>query len=549
MLNGVGVVAATKRKIKPGKEFDGYFPAPGYADPILTPDGNNEMTIDRFIPQIVRMYQSDTGKIAVVLKQGTLESTLKSIFDFIYGHIQYKQDSPYEEQIRRPARSWADRQSGVDCDCYTVFISSILTNLKIPHYLRMTAYSKVRGYQHIYVVVPKKGNSNMSDKTQYWTVDPVLDGFNVEKPYLRKRDRLISVSPVGVGLNGFPIRMLNGNNEPVFASRTDLVEQDVYYSPILDTWALKGLDGGFYIEGDSKRRYVAPLNGDDYVFINTGVGVDGLFKKIGKVAKKVGKAAVKVATKVALPMAASIIPGGSAILKAGESIVGAVKNSGVAKAVSSVVSAVKPAVNSAASQVQTQVNNLVSEAGQPFSAAVNTVSQAAGIDTEKLVSQVAKAAGVDVSAIKGNIAAANKAMVTSIASVDKKLNDGLIASNKATIMSLATMDKSVKDKISEFGNNFGSELKKMLEADATISEIVKNVDKISLEALKSTANIQKQQTAIEAQTSELIESGKAETIKDEQFRTEQRNTNRIIIIVLVAIAVLLLYVTIKQSKS
>jgi hypothetical protein len=294
MLNGVGVVATSKRSIKPGNEFNSYFPKPQFSDPLFTPNGENEMTIDRYIPEIVARYNSDTANIANVLKQSSLEATLKALFEFIYKHIQYKLDAPHEEQIRRPARTWFDRKTGVDCDCYTVFISSILTNLNIPHYLRMAAYNPSRGYQHIYVVVPKIVNSNVSDRNQYYTVDPVMDAFNAEKPFLNKKDKAMSFA-LSKGLNGFPIRMLNGD----FSSRQPVVYKDIYFHPGLDTWSLKGVDGGYYLEGDYNRRFIEPLHGLGFLpAIMTGIKVGaGLFKGAKKLfgRKKKKKNAAPVA--------------------------------------------------------------------------------------------------------------------------------------------------------------------------------------------------------------------------------------------------------------
>jgi hypothetical protein len=459
MLNGVGVVATSKRPIKPGFEFENYFPRPGYGDPILHQNGSNEMTIDKFIPQVVKQYLSDTEKISVVLKQNTLEATLKAIFDFIYTHIQYRQDSPMEEQIRRPARSWADRHDGVDCDCYTVLISSILTNLRIPHYLRMTAYNSQRGYQHIYVVVAKKAGTNMNNKSDYYTIDPVMDRFDQEKPFLKKRDRLMQAAGFGAGLNGFPIRMLNGVGEIVFANRTPLVQKDIYFNPMLDTWALKGLDGAYYLRGDYNQRYIEPLNGDGLGFIDTALKV------------------------------------GTGVFKLGKSIFGK-KRKKKAPA--------KPAA------IAPQTAALTAAAA--FNPMVNTAAQAAGINPDVI-------------------------------------NNKIVASNKATVMSLSAMDKGMKDRIDLFGANFSTGIKKVLDNGLSLQDVIKNVDKISLEALRATTGIKEQQITIDERTNELLEVNKTETLKNEQFRNEQRNMNRITTIVLVSLGVMLLYIVLRQKQS
>jgi len=283
MLNGVGVVASKKRNINLSNAYDAYFPTPSYSDPILVHQGDNLMTINRFIPEVVNKYSSDTQKIAELLKKETIEATCRAIFNFVYKNIQYSPDSPFEEQIRRPARTWADRVQGVDCDCYTTLISSILTNLRIPHYLRMAEYNPTRGFQHIYVIVPKDP-SNL--KGSYWTIDPVLDRFNEEKkPFTKVHDKIMKpIDALNVGVNGFPVRMLNGG----LSLRSPFVYDDVLYSPELNTWGLRGIDGGIYIEGDPNRRYVEPLNGLGVGWLSTALSVGKkLFKGAKKVIKKI----------------------------------------------------------------------------------------------------------------------------------------------------------------------------------------------------------------------------------------------------------------------
>ncbi len=268
MLNGLGLTASKPRIIQPGHEFDSLFPAPHRTDPYLSYNGTNEQTLLRYIPEVVKQYQTDTAKIALYLKREKLADTLRAIWEFVYRHIQYKPDSPFEEQIRRPARTWADRHNGVDCDCYTVFISSILTNLRIPHYLRMTAYSSRKGYQHVYVIVPKHSGANLNKRNEYWTLDPVMDAFDAEKPYLYKKDKLMLGFPKN-GLNGLPIRALNG--EIPFASRSKLAYGRVFYHPGLKTWALKGIDGVYYIRGNPNARYIEAYATNGLGFITTAL--------------------------------------------------------------------------------------------------------------------------------------------------------------------------------------------------------------------------------------------------------------------------------------
>lgn len=180
--------AAFKRNIDPGTQFKGYFPASEKSTSVILKQATVDDTMD-LIPQIVRDTTQDTKKIAPELKGKNLRDTCKNVWSFIYNHIQYTKDKEGVEQVRRPSRSWADRKHGVDCDCYTVFISSILTNLKIPHALRIAAYNGNDYYQHVYVVVPEKGNfDNLENRLSYYVIDPVLDEFDKEAPFTKKKD-------------------------------------------------------------------------------------------------------------------------------------------------------------------------------------------------------------------------------------------------------------------------------------------------------------------------------------------------------------------------
>lgn len=168
-------------KVKSGAEFDHLFPK-AMLTTITKKEGATVADTIRFIPQVVRETLFHTEKIAKVLKRKTVYETCKAIWQFVYDHIAYKKDEDGKEQIRSPARAWHDRGNiqGVDCDCYTVFISSILSNLKIRHILRITKY-KEDHFQHIYPIVPLSEGG-------YITIDCVVRHFDYEEPYSEKKD-------------------------------------------------------------------------------------------------------------------------------------------------------------------------------------------------------------------------------------------------------------------------------------------------------------------------------------------------------------------------
>lgn len=198
-MRGLGITASHQRKIKSGAQFDKYFGAPKGLDPIVNKDASTLETVD-IIAGLVPKVAYQTKSLAPVLKGSSLKQTCKNIFDFCYNHIQYKLDASGVEQLREPVRAWKDRVSGIDCDCFSILVSSILHNLGIKHSYRICEIANKGYYQHIYIVVPVNQTLN-SISGQYIVIDPVLDTFNKEAPGITKiRDKFM----------GIPVQVLNG---------------------------------------------------------------------------------------------------------------------------------------------------------------------------------------------------------------------------------------------------------------------------------------------------------------------------------------------------
>lgn len=196
---GLGLVASGKRTIAAGNEYDKYFDLCEVDDQETERgDGDVFLTL-RIMASIVRNTLNQTKELAEKEFKGySRTETARRIWNFLYKHVQYKKDNPLREQLRRPARTWTDRRTGVDCDCYTIFISSILTNLRIPHAFRMAKYDG--DWQHVYVVVPKTGNSIGKDRSSYLVIDPVVNQFNYETPPSDKHNHSMKITELsGVG--------------------------------------------------------------------------------------------------------------------------------------------------------------------------------------------------------------------------------------------------------------------------------------------------------------------------------------------------------------
>lgn len=171
--------AKTFRHIEDGSEYNALLPGARLTDTTKKRGATLKDTM-KLIPEVVKLCCWQTKKLSRVLKGKSVTDTCCNIWNFLYRHIRFNKDKDNTEQIRSPARSWHDRRSGIDCDCFTVFISCILTDLGIPHTLRITKYREPR-FQHIYPIVP------IGDG-KYITIDCVTDKFNYEEPYSEKED-------------------------------------------------------------------------------------------------------------------------------------------------------------------------------------------------------------------------------------------------------------------------------------------------------------------------------------------------------------------------
>jgi hypothetical protein len=185
----IGFITSGYRTLKDGREFDRFFGTPDGNDRVVR-EGNVFETID-LMKKVVWKYIGDTKKIAAYLKGATLKQTCENTWNFLYHHIQYKLDERGMEQLRRPNRSWAERKTGIDCDCFSIFVSSILTNLQIPHSFRITKYNR-DSYQHVYVIVP-------APRGQY-IIDCVVGRFNYEKPYTANKDFPMSLDKINIAV-------------------------------------------------------------------------------------------------------------------------------------------------------------------------------------------------------------------------------------------------------------------------------------------------------------------------------------------------------------
>ncbi|TRU49823.1 MAG: hypothetical protein EWV91_07060 [Microcystis aeruginosa Ma_QC_Ca_00000000_S207] len=195
-------------KIRSGAAYDYLFPRATLKD-VTVKKGATVADTVKFIPKVVKMKRWQTKAYTDKELRGlSVYDACEKLWHFIYNHIAYKKDEEGLEQIRSPARAWHDRFRGVDCDCYTTFISTVLTNLGIPHVLRIAKYSEDY-FQHIYPVVPMPDGSTI-------IIDCVVNEFNYEEPYTEIRDTKMD------------LQLLDGIEEPEDKANNLAGSEEVY---------------------------------------------------------------------------------------------------------------------------------------------------------------------------------------------------------------------------------------------------------------------------------------------------------------------------------
>lgn len=181
----LGIVSGP-RNTKDGRQFNHLIKKAAGTEKFIK-NGNVLETVENCI-NIVGDHYREVEELAKHLQADSVKSTCRNIFNFAYTYLQYQKDKDGTEQLRTPARSWQDGQirfkqqgnsnAGIDCDDYSIFCGSLLKCLGIPFRFRITKYDGKSYFQHIYVFVPAKGDSE--DEI---IIDPVLSKFDYQKQY------------------------------------------------------------------------------------------------------------------------------------------------------------------------------------------------------------------------------------------------------------------------------------------------------------------------------------------------------------------------------
>ena len=179
---GLGLAARSDRAIRPLSDYAHLIPSRRMLlrkDPVVLYGTTAETAV--LIREMARQNRWHTKALAERLAGESLDATLRNIYNFVYDHVAYVRDAPTREQVRTPLRTLYDQQG--DCDCYATLIASMLENLGVAYRVRLAAYHGRDYFQHVYIVVPTRGNAR-----GYYVVDPVVEGYNNEEPYTMIKD-------------------------------------------------------------------------------------------------------------------------------------------------------------------------------------------------------------------------------------------------------------------------------------------------------------------------------------------------------------------------
>lgn len=107
-----------------------------------------------------------TSKLAryILSKASSEDEAIYMLVEFMLDNFKYEIDPVGEQLIKTPARFMLDGTG--DCKAYSIFVSSVLTNLNISNCLRFVDYSG-DDYTHVYCVAFMDGNEYPIDVVAY----------------------------------------------------------------------------------------------------------------------------------------------------------------------------------------------------------------------------------------------------------------------------------------------------------------------------------------------------------------------------------------------
>ena len=149
-----------------------------------------------------KIHSKDYDNFANLFNAGTDLGICKKIYDYLKQNTFYKIEPDHLQTLRSPAAILMlgkNPNIGLDCKSYSLFIGGVLDALNrkgknINWCYRFASYKAFDKLpHHVFVVV------NPNTKNEIWC-DPVINNFNLHKPYTYKIDKkmsLVTISGIG----------------------------------------------------------------------------------------------------------------------------------------------------------------------------------------------------------------------------------------------------------------------------------------------------------------------------------------------------------------
>lgn len=224
--------------------------------------GFDSSTLDELL-NACRQYRQ-VERLAAHLKDpyGDPLQSAFNVWHWLHTNIRYNYDTPGEEEIRTPARTWADRKSGVDCDCLAVMTACLLLNMGYEPAFEIVAFNGSDVYSHIYV------------NLYGIAIDRVLPAFGVRPANITKTKimeipvyELSGVSGCDTSLRGVYSSTLNK-----IQTGTATADDNNDYRKLQVLVTLKGIDDAAAKLATLLMPYVATVSDDGkYYFDSSNV--------------------------------------------------------------------------------------------------------------------------------------------------------------------------------------------------------------------------------------------------------------------------------------
>ncbi|MFD2827184.1 hypothetical protein ACFSYG_11940 [Leeuwenhoekiella polynyae] len=181
--------AGLYRPLQSGKQYDRYIK--GTNCKVTTLAAGDTFTTVKHMHKWVNQHKDQTVNLAPLLKGNSLADTANKIYRFLYDHIQYRADGDMQN-LKSPGCTWATRKTGADCKTFSIFASSILTNLGIQHSIRQVSQPGYYPdqYTHVYVVIPENQKIKKLANEKVFVIDGTRHQ-NTEVQFIKKHDTLM----------------------------------------------------------------------------------------------------------------------------------------------------------------------------------------------------------------------------------------------------------------------------------------------------------------------------------------------------------------------